>query len=264
MNAARLRPVVVGVDGSPASFASVRLAVREADRYGRPLRLVYAEAVDPGLDPERLLKEVVASACADATTPVTAEVVPGEPGGVLLRESRTAELLVVSHRGTGGFLGLRLGSVATTVAAHARCPVLVARGTPIPGGCVLLGVSGTPASPAAGSAFVQATRRGVALLALHASTGAGADPLGRDAEGLAREVDLVTGALHGFAERYPEVRVRRVVVPGRAAGALVEASERAQLVVVGTDDRRTGTGLPFGPVRHALLHHSACPVLVVR
>jgi nucleotide-binding universal stress UspA family protein len=285
MSCGRLRPVVVGVDGSPASLASIRLAVGEATREERPLRLVHVDswtshpawvdtdpagtvAHDLGLDPERFLKAVVTGACADATTPVTAEVVAGEPGTVLLRESRTAELLVVSHRGAGGFLGLRLGSVATKVAAHARCPVLVARGTPQPGGCVLLGVSGgrsgPPSSRAIGLAFAEAARRSVALLALHAGTGRGDDPLGYDAEELAREADILTGALHGWAERYPEVRVRRMVVPGRAAGALVDASERAQLVVVGAGRRGALPGLPFGTVRHALLHHSACPVVVAR
>ena len=81
-------------------------------------------AHDLYLDPERILKEAVASACGDATTPVSAEVVSGEPGAVLVRESRTADLLVVSHRGTGGFAsftaicrpdwphGVRAGDVA--------------------------------------------------------------------------------------------------------------------------------------------------------
>jgi nucleotide-binding universal stress UspA family protein len=252
----RLRPIVVGVDGSPASLASIRLAVGAANRYERPLRLVYADgnptgtaARDLGLDAERFLKEVVASACADASTPVTAEVVAGEPGGVLLRESRTAELLVVSHRGAGGFLGLRLGSVATKVAGHARCPVLVARGTPQPGGCVLVGVS-RPASRCVGYAFAEAARRRACLLALRA------------AEGPGRDADLLAGALRGWVERYPGVPVRRAVVPSRVAGALVDASEQAQLVVVGAS-RGAGPGLPFGPVRHALLHHAACPVVVV-
>jgi nucleotide-binding universal stress UspA family protein len=251
MSPGRLRPIVVGVDGSPCSLASVRLAVGEANRNERPLRLVYADS-DPagpvhdlGLDPERFLKEVVAGACADATGPVTAEVVTGEPGAVLLRESRTAELLVVSHRGAGGFLGLRLGSVATKVAGHARCPVLVARGTPQPGGCVLVGVSG-PASRPVGFAFAEAARRGADLLALHASTGP----------------DMLTRALRGWVDRYPGVRVRRAVIPARVAGALVDASEQAQLVVVGAS-RGAAPGLPFGPVRHALLHHAACPVVVV-
>src|SRR5437870_1868519 len=107
MSTGRLRPILVGVDGSPASYASIQLAVREATLRNRPLRVVYADAwarhpawvdTDPAgtvahdlyLDPERILKEAVASACGDATTPVSAEVVSGEPGAVLVRESRTA------------------------------------------------------------------------------------------------------------------------------------------------------------------------------
>jgi nucleotide-binding universal stress UspA family protein len=45
--------------------------------------------------------------------------------GTLVELSRGAELLVVGTRGSGGFDGLRLGSVADAALRHADCPVLV-------------------------------------------------------------------------------------------------------------------------------------------
>ncbi|MEK8110543.1 universal stress protein [Micromonospora sp. M12] len=54
--------------------------------------------------------------------PVTGEVLAGNPTTVLIRESADADLLVLGHRGRGGFPELLLGSVAVTVAAHAACP----------------------------------------------------------------------------------------------------------------------------------------------
>ncbi len=142
MDSAR-RPVVVGIDGSAASLSGVTVAAREAALRAAPLRLVYAESWTED-DPDRILKEATEYALGVAHTPVSAESVPGEPGAVLAEESRTAALVVVSHRGAGGFLGLRLGSVAIAVTARASGPVLVVRGTAVRDGYVVVGVDGSP------------------------------------------------------------------------------------------------------------------------
>lgn len=254
-------PVVAGVDGSAASLAGVAVAAREAALRGRPLVLVHADSwtgqpawgdsdpVELRADPEGILKEAVDHAAGLAPARVTSEVVPGEPGAVLAARSRTADLVVVSHRGAGGFLGLRMGSVAIAACAQARCPVLVVRGTPLPNGYVVVGVDGSPANRAAvGFAFAEAQLRGARLLAVHARTGP-EDPLA------AMERD--------WARRYPTVSVTHELSRSRAAGALVAASEQAQLVVVGTRGHGRRPVLPFGSVTHALLHHAACPVAIV-
>ena len=46
----------------------------------------------------------------------------------LIRESESAESLVLGSRGLGGFSGMLLGSVGTAVAGHARGPVVIVRG----------------------------------------------------------------------------------------------------------------------------------------
>ncbi|MFI6269825.1 hypothetical protein [Micromonospora zamorensis] len=44
---------------------------------------------------------------------------------------------------------------------------------------------------------------------------------------------VLTEALSGWSQKYPQVVVQRQLATGRAAHALVTASDRAQLVVLG-------------------------------
>jgi nucleotide-binding universal stress UspA family protein len=75
--------------------------------------------------------------------------------------------------------------------------------------------------------------------------------------------EILAERLAGWAEKYPEVPVQSRVVRGRAARALVEASARAQLVVVGSRGRSGLAGILLGSVSRAVLLHAHCPVAVV-
>ncbi len=283
------RPVVVGVDGSASSLAAIDLAVREATLRRRPLCLVHAFiwpylhvplGPSPYGPPEGGLRHQAERILADAYTrahttgpnlDIHGELVTGEAAAVLLHSSRTAELIVVGDRGLGGFTGLLIGSVAVQLAAHATCPVLVARGTADPAAAVLLGADGSPANdPAVGFAFEEAALRGVPLIALHAwhhpvSTRPGDMlPLVYDpAEIEAEETRLLAEALAGWHDKYPDLTVHRELAHTSTRKALIQATQRAQLVVVGTRGRGGFTGLLLGSVSQAVLHHAACPVAVV-
>jgi nucleotide-binding universal stress UspA family protein len=282
-------PVVVGVDGSACGLAAVDLAARAAALRGRALRVVHGfiwplmhvplgpSAVGPpegGLRhrAERIVAEAVERARAAAPgTEVTGEVITGGGAGVLVGCSRTAGLVVVGDRGLGGFTGLLVGSVAVQLAAHASCPVLVARGSEDPAAPVLLGVDGSPANDAAvGYAFDEAALRAVRLLALHAwirpvSTEPGdlLPPVHDTGEVAAEEERLLAEALAGWHDKYPDVEVERRLVHAAARKALIEATARAQLAVVGSRGRGGFTGLVLGSVSQAVLHHAGCPVVVV-
>src|SRR4051795_5961432 len=98
-------PVVVGVTGTAAGLAAVRLAAREAVSRGRQLRVVHAFTWPAGsaVDYDRARRaasRVVeeAGATAKRSTPGvrgTGQLLDGLPDRALLRLSRAAELIVV-------------------------------------------------------------------------------------------------------------------------------------------------------------------------
>lgn len=285
-------PIVVGIDGSPYQPAVLDWAVAEARLRHRPLALVHGfewstlgtsfEAAPYGAVQEMIHDNAVrvrdeAAAAVRAAAPdveVTARVVNGSPATVLVRESARAALVVVGHRGRGGFAGLLVGSVAAKVAAHADCPVLVVR--PVSGsgpnaGRVVVGVDGSSHTEALLEfAFQAASLRGLGLTAVHAwrwpaSTEPGDMlPLVYDVEDVrAEEIRLLTEITSGWQEKYPDVNVRRVVVRERPAQALLEAAQGAALLALAARGRGGFTGLLLGSVGLAALHHAPCPIAII-
>lgn len=283
-------PVVVGVDGSAAALDAVRVAVREAEYRQRPLRVVHAfiwpltgapltpvpgAPVTAGLrnQAEQYVTEAVEQARKIAPDlRITGVVVDGAPTPVLVEEARGAVLTVLGHRGLGGFAGLLLGSVTVQVAARAQSPVMVVRGEARADGPVVVGVDGSELSAkAVAFAFEEADRRDASLVAVHAwlfPTPVGPGdilPLVYDLDAAEGEEErTLAESIAGFADRYPQVPVRHRVVRGSPGRVLVEASKRAQLVVVGAHGRGAFGGLLLGSVSHAVLHHGHSPLVIVR
>jgi nucleotide-binding universal stress UspA family protein len=82
---------------------------------------------------------------------------------------------------------------------------------------------------------------------------------------LVTEQKLVTSeAIAPWTEKFPDVDVRTHVIQGRPADVLVDASESAELVVVGSRGRGGFRGLLLGSVSRGVLHRAHCPVAVIR
>lgn len=284
------KPIVVGIDGSDSAQQAVRWAVREAAARKAPLRLVHACVVISQYTPVTLPKSV-SDVLADegrewlrAASRIASEVAPGievsgilehgDPATALVEESAKAQLVVLGSRGLGGFTGLVVGSVATKVVQRGASPVVVIRGeeTGRTGKSVVVGVDGSPASEAAiAFAYEEAARLRAPLVAVHAWS----DMLSASAFALvphafdwpeiqAAELEVLGERLAGWQEKYPDVHVDRIVIQDRPAHSLIEQARDAQLVVVGSRGRGGLTGLLLGSTSQALLHHSPCPVAVVR
>ena len=80
----------------------------------------------------QMLDAVVTKQPVLAAVPVELHELEGHPAEVLIDRARGAALLVVGHRGRGGFASALLGSVGMQCVLHGECPVTVVRTAPRP------------------------------------------------------------------------------------------------------------------------------------
>ncbi|MBV8179740.1 MAG: universal stress protein [Mycobacterium sp.] len=133
-------PVVVGIDGSPASELATAIAFDEASWRGGELIAVHAWSdahvsdipsiewsAQQAVGEEALAERLAGWRERYPDVAVRRKIVLDAPARHLLEEAESSQLLVVGSRGRGGFSGMLLGSVSTAVAQAARVPVIVAR-----------------------------------------------------------------------------------------------------------------------------------------
>ena len=132
-------PVVVGVDGSPASLEAARVGASEAWMRRRALVVAHARPTirDPlggGSAPpsdaddrtHQAARRVHASLTGENPgLDIRLELVDDDPANALVSLGRRSALLVMGTRGLGSFRGMLLGSVSADVIRSASCPVLV-------------------------------------------------------------------------------------------------------------------------------------------
>ncbi|OBC00378.1 universal stress protein [Mycobacterium sp. 852013-50091_SCH5140682] len=284
--------ILVGIDGSCSALNALTWAVGEAQLRKLPIRLAHAVdnsgaavGFNPGAsesffehlnaDALRYLHQARDHAHAlDPDVQIVMSRVAGHPLAALVELSTDAVLTTLGSTGLNAFSGLVAGSVSVGFAARGHSPVVVTR-TSVPSidGPIVVGVSGSAdAEDAIAWAFDEASLRGADLIAVHVWNDIapshifwGYRPPGPgDETPDTQEERLLAQRLAGWQEKFPDVKVHRVVTTGKPAAVLASQSQHARLVVVGSRGRGDAAGLFLGSTSHSLIHHAMCPVLITR
>ncbi|MFD6280644.1 universal stress protein [Streptomyces sp. NPDC060209] len=276
---------VVGLDGSEHAWAAALWGAAEAARLHRGLSLVHAADLDrldrfASFETSEHVRDTGNALLTKSAEQirqrfpdldVTVKLSRRKPVPALHASVRPGGTIVVGSRGSGGFGPLLLGSVGLGVVIGSPAPVVVVRGE-------LEREDGTPVTAAVRDEhdaqwLVRAGREAEArnsplrlvsvrnLLARFGERQAPRDDAERPgAPGEQLLVDLASRV----RESSPGLTVQTEVVTARStASALVEASRHADLLVMGSHERRSASVLGLGHVVHTLLHHSHCPVQIV-
>jgi nucleotide-binding universal stress UspA family protein len=268
--------------------ARQRCATARSASFTSPLEVAASTLAWPaGRVPEEVLeiqendtRSVIAAAIkVAAETPaggdlpgINSELFFGGPVPTLVDLSKEAQMLVVGCRGRTGLHRRSLGSVSTGLIHHAHCPVAVVhdevssslQSSQLP---VLVGIDGSRASESATAiAFDEASWRGVDLVALHVWSDADMSIVcGMEWSAQQSAADkTLAERLAGWQERHPEVTVHRLVEFEHPTRHLLDESERAQLVVVGSHGRGGFAGMLLGSVSTAVAQAACVPVIVAR
>lgn len=292
MNAFASHSVVVGVDGSEASRRAVMFGGVIAAKWRSTVSLVHALPQDgPIYSPAAImlesqflsqLREDGEAIVAEAESLLHGKfpqlelesiISPGPSHTAILEVSDAARVVVLGSKESGGFRSALLGSTALHVANHASCPVIVLRGDvespdhrP-----VVVGVDGSGLSrKAVEHAFEYAAYFDAPIRAVHTWQGSPSWGLGRTSTLVdwkaveEEETALLSEALAGVCERFPDVTVTKIAEQGAAADTMLEHSTDAQLIAVGSHGRNSVLGALMGSTSQNLLHHAACPIMICR
>ncbi len=273
--------VLVGVDGSTSSREAFTWAMEWASRSDLPVTAVTAydrsrapSALQPILTSEveaALTQEIEEMAARFPDVPVTGKVVDGHPVNSLLQEASEGHMLVTGTRGSGGWGGLRLGSVAAELAERCHVPLMVVPdgSTHHPDGPFVVGADGSDWSRLAAEFAVEsAAKRGkkvVLAYARHAPQSLFGLSLHKASDEVSAQdrhrMDSVAGPLR---ERWPDVEIEERFVTGPPGNALREASEGASAIFMGSRGHGGFVGMLLGSVSRQLVTTGNVPVVIVR
>ncbi len=282
------KAILVGVDGSHASYKATWWAANYAKHAGLTLQIVCAYSLPSYAavsfdatytamgddnaahsDAQEILSKAKAIADEQGVEAATL-IVTGDPASVFVELSRNYNLIVIGNRGKGGLAERLLGTTSSSLPAYAYCPIVVVPYTDDDGN--LMHLNNTITKVAVGS---DESKWGLKALEIAADF---ADAWGAELDGISAVPNMKgsedEGVMASFKEdldvrikpleeSHPNLTINKQIVPGPAVGALTKASYDHDVVVVGSRGRGGFTGLLLGSTSQGLLQHAVGPVYVV-
>lgn len=269
--------IIVGVDRTRQSLDAARFAMREAYRTKQSLVLIHGYLVGAvayqwhvtdleqfGHDAHAMLalaRDVLHEEFGDAIE-IDIKALPQQANIALIDASKDATLAVVGRRDDSWAEHLLTGSVSSSLAAQASCPVVVvpsADGDPArtDGSHVVVAVDAqVSADDALGFAFESASVRRSSLRVLHVV------PTGESWIPPKQQERAIAEALARWVNKYPNVPVDTRVAEGDVAAVCAEASTSASLLVVARPHTKHVGGWTRSVARD-VLRAAKAPVAVV-
>jgi nucleotide-binding universal stress UspA family protein len=206
--------------------------------------------------------------------PARVVIMRGDPAYLISFAARKwdADLILIRAHNRKDFRSRLLGSVAKSVVESAPCSVEVVRRTDATSGTgefrVLLATDGSAASMAATRAIAEMNWPENTEVRVVSAV----NPIVYSLEELGVARDTRTDRAHRaigdavYALRRAPVRISAEVIAGRAARQIVERAKHwgADLIVLGTNERRGLSRLLFGSTSAAVADRAHCSVRVVR
>ena len=269
-------PIVVGVDDVGNCHAALSYATTEAVASECPLTLVHVldAGYDDGQAPDFTPAEEYVKQASDGQVSVQTSVRQGPVAKALVEMSRTAALVVVEHRRLSRLRRHSSPSVAGRLAGRVRSRVVsvpedwkIGRGSRRR---IVVGVDAIDqdVDELLERAFARAARDDAGLLLIHAWSMASAydDALVEnkvEEEWSATYRRRLSARLDALQLGVGDSRVEISVVHRPAAKALIELSDRADLLMLGRGRTVHPLLHGLGSVPRAVLEDSRCPVEVV-
>ncbi|KFI45696.1 Nucleotide-binding universal stress protein, UspA family [Bifidobacterium bohemicum] len=281
--------ILVGVDGSQASYKATWWAANYAKHAGLMLQIVCAYSLPSyaavsfdstytsmgddnaaHIDAQEILAKAKAIANEQGVEAQTL-IVTGDPSSVFVELSRNYNLIVIGNRGKGGLAERLLGTTSSSLPAYAYCPIIVVPYTDDNGKAMHLNNTikkvavGTDSSPwglkALQMAADLASDNGAELDVIDAVPGL--QGVGQEDGVYESYMEDLEEVLAPTRQAHPDLKIAKTIVPESSVSALTKASLDHDLVVVGSRGRGGFTGLLVGSTSQGLLQHAAGPVFVV-